>query len=366
MFVTKGKPYIVKQFSGGPAIAEITKRGVKAFPSFVRLEEWFKQKPALNAVNVLADASGGAGPNAAAFAAYTRANKDFEVLGTNMTTALVTFAKSIYNSGGISLTTAGADADQAILLPSLITDQSQWSAANRLNTNNQAGWSGWIKPMPIAKITNIARTSNVVTVTTDVNHGLATGQTVTIVLDKADSDYATQYPMEGTYVLTGGSTTTMTYAQTGADITTAAIAGTCVPALLTKQIIWAGLKLTNTPVVATDDDQCYFRCSTVDTTTPANALTFVTSRANVDIVTNLGMSLIPGQSYFLEIRIDDLRCPHAFVNGYEINLGTGGVPLVAGKTFIPYIGTQASGTTPAAKNIDVMFTSMEHLANTAA
>lgn len=50
---------------------------------------------------------------------------DFEILGTNMTSALVTFT----SGGGITLTTAGAATDSAILLPHLDTDLSPWTAA---------------------------------------------------------------------------------------------------------------------------------------------------------------------------------------------------------------------------------------------
>ena len=51
-------------------------------------------------------------------------NSNFEVLGTNMTTALVTRPTI---SSGIKLTTAGADQDQAILIPHLDTGASPWT-----------------------------------------------------------------------------------------------------------------------------------------------------------------------------------------------------------------------------------------------
>jgi hypothetical protein len=62
--------------------------------------------------------------SSAALIAYTIANKNFEVLGTNMTTALATAA----TTGGLTLTTAGADADQAIVTPHLDTKQTQWTS----------------------------------------------------------------------------------------------------------------------------------------------------------------------------------------------------------------------------------------------
>ena len=51
------------------------------------------------------------------------ADPDFEVLGTNATTASVTYAAG----GGVTLTTAGADGDAVILLPHLDTNQTGWT-----------------------------------------------------------------------------------------------------------------------------------------------------------------------------------------------------------------------------------------------
>jgi len=51
-------------------------------------------------------------------------NKDFEVLGTNMTDALVAFPTA---HAGMKMTTAGADQDQAILAPHLDSGQTAWT-----------------------------------------------------------------------------------------------------------------------------------------------------------------------------------------------------------------------------------------------
>ena len=84
------------------------------------LEEWFKQLPKLNAVNIIdPDAD-----DASALALHVSANKDFEVLGTNMTSALSTRNST---AAGIVLTTAGADQDQAILAPHLDSNQTAWT-----------------------------------------------------------------------------------------------------------------------------------------------------------------------------------------------------------------------------------------------
>ena len=96
------------------------------------LEEYFSKKPGLNAVSIIdPDAD-----SASALAAYVIANRDFETLGTNMTTALTTFPGT---QAGILMTTAGSDADQSILLPHLDTNQSAWSKV-LWGTENQVEW----------------------------------------------------------------------------------------------------------------------------------------------------------------------------------------------------------------------------------
>lgn len=90
------------------------------------LEEYFLQRPAINAdidqvytVEVARAAS-----------------KNFEVLGTNMTTALATFDTT---RAGITITTAGADQDQAIVAPHLDTAATAWAGV-LWGTENQTEW----------------------------------------------------------------------------------------------------------------------------------------------------------------------------------------------------------------------------------
>ena len=96
------------------------------------LYEPFLQRPGLNAINIIdADAN-----DATALAATQAANKNFETLGTNYTTALTTFPGT---QAGILMTTATTDQDQAILLPHLDTNQSAWSKV-LWGTENQVEW----------------------------------------------------------------------------------------------------------------------------------------------------------------------------------------------------------------------------------
>ena len=74
------------------------------------LYEPFLQRPGLNAINIIdPDAN-----DATALAVTQAANKNFETLGTNYTTALTTFSAT---QAGIVMTTATADQDQGIILP---------------------------------------------------------------------------------------------------------------------------------------------------------------------------------------------------------------------------------------------------------
>ena len=96
------------------------------------LYEPFLQRPGLNAINIIdPDAN-----DASALAVTQAANKNFETLGTNYTTALTTFPGT---QAGILMTTATADQDQAILLPHLDTNQSAWSKV-LWGTENQVEW----------------------------------------------------------------------------------------------------------------------------------------------------------------------------------------------------------------------------------
>jgi hypothetical protein len=102
------------------------------------LEEYWKRRPALNAVmnTAFSNADATAAANGVIRLAEKVANKDFEVLGTNMTTALCTFATA---EAGIIITTAGADQDQGIIAPHLDANQTSWQTVP-WGTENQVIW----------------------------------------------------------------------------------------------------------------------------------------------------------------------------------------------------------------------------------
>jgi len=253
------------------------------------LYESFAKKPGLNAVSIIdPDAD-----SASALAAYVIANRDFETLGTNMTTALTTFPGT---SAGIKMTTAGADQDQAILLPHLDANMSAWSKV-LWGTENSVEWE------------------------------------CSIMLPALDN-----------------------------------------------QKVWAGLKLTNDQLVATDDDQIFFKFQS-DATNSEAFTTFanwhlVHSIGGTDYISKLPIAVAANTPYHLKIKIDSDRKATCFVNGIQYNItstagSTGGTAVTAveaGKAatksaaltndvdLIPYIGIEAGAA--AAEAIDVHWTSI--------
>tara|TARA_B100000214_G_scaffold375584_1_gene362944 strand:+ start:391 stop:1272 length:882 start_codon:yes stop_codon:yes gene_type:complete len=254
-------------------------------PDRVYLEEFFLQRPALNAAQIIdPDAD-----DAAALAAYVVSNKNFEILGTNATADDVTFAA---NNAGIQLQTDGGDNDSIIVLPHLDTNQTAWSGT-KWGTENQIQWECVIR--------------------TDASI--------------ADMGF------------------------------------------------WAGMKLTNTPVYATDDDQAYFL---YDASNDSGALTtnanlhFVYSVDDVDYITDLGITVAAATNYRLGISVDSARRPRVWVNGVQYGLvrtATAGgatqstvqegLALADDHDLIPYVGVIAR--TGAAKTLHLASQKMSRI-----
>jgi len=214
------------------------------------LEEYFYQRPGLNAINIIdPDAD-----DATALAVTQAANKNFETLGTNYTTALTTFAST---SAGVLMTTATADQDQGILLPHLDTNQTVWSGT-KWGTENQVQWECSIQA---------AQTDN--------------------------------------------------------------------------EKIWAGLKLTNDQLLATDDDQVYFKFQTDATNSEAftsySYWHLVHSIGGTDYISRTPVSFAANTPYHLKIVIDSDRKLTYFINGIQYNVTT-----TAGST----LGTAVTAVQP--------------------
>jgi len=237
------------------------------------LEEYFLQRPGINA-----------DIDAVSTTEVQRAlNRNWEALGTNMTTALCTFATT---SAGVLATTAGADQDQAILTPHLDTAATAW-AGTLWGTENQVSWE------------------------------------CSIMLPAIDN-----------------------------------------------QKVWAGLKLTNDQLVATDANQAFFKFQTDATNSEAftdyTLLHFVHSIGGTDYISALPITVAANTPYHLKIEFDSDRKLSIFVNGVQYNItttsgSTGGTAVVAGTTksaamtddidLIPYIGIEAGAAAAEAVNV---------------
>ena len=229
------------------------------------LDEWFLQRPGLNA-NI---------DQVSTVEVQRALNRNWEALGTNMTTALCTFAGT---SGGVKATTAGADQDQAIITPHLDTAATAWAGC-LWGTENSVHWETSIQ----------------------------------------------------------------------------------LPAI-DNQNVWAGLKLTNAPELATDADQAYFQFLT-DADNSGQAFTdftklhFVHSINGTDFISQLPITVAADTIYHLKIEIDSDRKAAIFVNGIQYNVSstsgsTGGTAVTTGTTksgalkndvdLIPYNGIEAN------------------------
>jgi hypothetical protein len=242
------------------------------------LEEWFLQRPGLNA-NI---------DQVSTVEVQRALNRNWEALGTNMTTALCTFAST---SAGVLATTAGADQDQAILTPHLDTAQTAWAGC-KWGTENSVHFE------------------------------------TSIMLPALDN-----------------------------------------------QKVWAGLKLTNDQLIATDDDQAYFKYQTDATNSEAftdfSVWHFVHSIGGTDYITALPVTVAANTPYHLKIEIDSDRKATIFINGVQYNVAntagsTGGTTATAvqpgvqvTKTaaltddvdFIPYVGIEAGAAAAEAVNV---------------
>ena len=142
-----------------------------------------------------------------------------------------------------------------------------------------------------------------------------------------------------------------------------------------NQKVWAGLKLTNDQLVATDANQIFFKFQT-DATNSEAFTTFanwhvVHSIADTDYISRLPIAVAANTPYHLKIEIDSDRKATVFVNGVQYNLtgtsgSTGGTAVTAvqpGKAvvksaaltndvnLIPYIGIENGDAAAAVLNV---------------
>ena len=115
-------------------------------------------------------------------------------------------------------------------------------------------------------------------------------------------------------------------------------------------VIWAGFKLTNTDVKATDNDQTYFR---YEVGVNSGKWECVDSNNNTDTVTDSGVTVAVSTVYDLVIEVDASRVPRYYIN--DVLVVTGNALKTGVTALIPYIGVYAKGTTPGAKALTVRY-----------
>ena len=114
---------------------------------------------------------------------------------------------------------------------------------------------------------------------------------------------------------------------------------------ITANIIWAGLKLTNTSTTATDNDQVFFRYAAG---TNSGKWQAIYSIGGTDTADDSGVTVTVSTRYHLKISIDSSRIARMYINGVLVSTSTA---LTDATDFIPYIGVQA--TTGSAKSLVV-------------
>ncbi len=110
---------------------------------------------------------------------------------------------------------------------------------------------------------------------------------------------------------------------------------------ITTSVIWAGLKLTNVSVTATDDDQAIFR---YENDVVSGRWQYIDSNDDTDTATDSGIAVAADTQYALEIAIDSARRAHFFLNGTEVKVSS---PLATAHDLIPFIGIEEDGASSA-------------------
>jgi len=139
--------------------------------------------------------------------------------------------------------------------------------------------------------------------------------------------------------------------------------------------VWAGLKLTNDQLVATDADQAFFKFATDadngESLTSTTKWNFVHSIGGTDYISILPITVAANTPYHFKIKIDSDRKATIFVNGIQYNVtstagSTGGTAVTAVQpskaaaksaaltndvNLIPYIGIENGDAAAAVLNV---------------
>ena len=172
---------------------------------------------------------------------------------------------------------------------------------------------------------------------TIATHGAATDST--IILPHLDTNQ------------TGWSTTTW-----GTDQETHWACRIKTGAAVINETIWLGLKLTNTPVIATDDDQAFFRINNAGTAVGTWKIEY--SIGGTDTEVDTAIVGAASTEMLFEIKIDASRIARFYINGTLYATSTA---LTTAKDLIPYVGI-LSETSATAKSMVLYGESISRLA----
>jgi len=115
---------------------------------------------------------------------------------------------------------------------------------------------------------------------------------------------------------------------------------------IATQIIWAGLKLTNTSVVATDDDQVFVR---YENGVNSGKFQIIESVGGTDTTTDSGVTVEVSTEYHIKLVMASDRTVGVYINGVLVHTTAA---LTDTTDFIPYVGIEANGAA-AAKTLTV-------------
>ena len=120
------------------------------------------------------------------------------------------------------------------------------------------------------------------------------------------------------------------------------------PASLTNTTLWGGLKLTNTSVIATDDDQAFFRFGVAAS---AN-WQFTVSVAGTDYTTTSSVAVAASTMYTFDIQTSPVDgTVQAFINGKAVQAAPFGA-MTAAAALLPFFGV-LSATNATAKSFTI-------------
>ena len=109
------------------------------------------------------------------------------------------------------------------------------------------------------------------------------------------------------------------------------------PSIATNFSFFAGLKLTATPLIATDADQAFFcfgQSTPLDASLPSNTnFVFAYSIGGTDYMTNLGLAVVADREYHLKFVMDKNRKLKVYINGVQFGLSSTSGTYTATNTY---------------------------------